>query len=187
MKQAFVSFLLATAAALPMAAAIDKPVRVEGGLVAGIPGTQDKSISVFKGIPFAAPPLGDLRWRAPQPVVAWQGVKKADKFSDSCVQMLTHGRAGFGPWTWEFLTQNDVSEDCLYLNVWTPAKSAHEKHPVFMYIYGGAFSSGSAEVPVYDGEGLSCLRPACDQGSHGRCCGHSELLLAEPLQKVSGA
>lgn len=82
-------------------------------------------------------------------------MKKADKFSDSCVQALTRGRAGFGPWTWEFLTQNDVSEDCLYLNIWTPAKSPDEKHPVFMYIYGGGFSSGSAQVPVYDGEGLA--------------------------------
>ena len=106
---------------LPLAARIDEPVKVEGGLVAGMPGAQDKSIAVFKGIPFAAPPLGDLRWRAPQPVVAWQGVRKADKFSESCVQKLTRGPAGFGPWTWEFLTQNDVSEDCLYLNVWTPS------------------------------------------------------------------
>ena len=142
-------------AVLPLTAGIDRPVRVEGGLVAGTPGVQDRSISVFKGIPFAAPPVGELRWRAPQPVAAWQGVRKADRFSDSCVQTLTRGHAGFGPWTWEFLTQNDVSEDCLYLNVWTPAKSAQEKRPVYMYIYGGAFTSGSAEVPVYDGEGLA--------------------------------
>ncbi len=155
MKQLLVGLLMAAAVALPLAAAIDKPVKVEGGLVAGIPGTQDKSISVFKGIPFAAPPVGDLRWRAPQPVVAWQGVKQAVNFSDSCVQTLTPGHAGFGPWTWEFLTQNHVSEDCLYLNVWTPARSAGERHPVFLYIYGGAFTSGSAEVPIYDGEGLA--------------------------------
>ena len=154
-KQALIPCLIATTAALPLTAAIEKPVKVDGGLVVGMPGTQDKSISVFKGIPFAAPPVGDFRWRAPQPVVAWQGVKRADKFSDSCVQIVTRGHAGFGPWTWEFLTQNDVSEGCLYLNVWTPAKSAGEKHPVFLYIYGGGFSSGSAEVPIYDGEGLA--------------------------------
>ena len=152
MRLLFISLLMTVAS---LGAGIDQPVKVEGGLVAGMPGKQDASIEVFKGIPFAAPPVGDLRWRAPEAVVAWQGVKKADKFGDSCVQALTRGKAGFGPWTWEFLTQNEVSEDCLYLNVWTPAKSASERHPVFVYIYGGGFSSGSAEVPVYDGEGLA--------------------------------
>ena len=155
MIRVFLPLCLAVAGPLPLVAAIEKPVNVDGGLVAGMPGKQDKSISVFQGVPFAAAPVGNLRWRAPQPVVAWKGVKKADKFSDSCVQTLTRGHAGFGPWTWEFLTQNDVSEDCLYLNVWTPAKSPGDKHPVFLFIYGGGFSSGSAEVPVYDGEGLA--------------------------------
>jgi len=145
---------ITAAAFLPLFATIHQPVKVNGGLVAGVPG-QDKTITVFKGIPFAAPPVGDLRWRAPQPVVAWTGVKKAGEFSNSCVQTLTPGHNGFGPWTYEFLTHNEVSEDCLYLNVWTPAKSAHAKLPVFVYIYGGGFNSGSAEVPIYDGEGLA--------------------------------
>jgi para-nitrobenzyl esterase len=139
---------------LPLLAAIEQPVKVEGGLVAGVAG-QDKSILVFKGIPFAAPPVGDDRWREPQPVAAWTGVKRAEQFSASCAQTLFPGRAGIGPWTYEFLTHNEVSEDCLYLNVWTPAKSAHGKLPVFVYIYGGGFTSGSGAVPIYDGEGLA--------------------------------
>ena len=144
--------LLIAAAALPLFGAIDQPVKIEGGMVAGAMG-QDKSIAVFKGIPFAAPPVGDLRWRAPQPVRPWSGVKNTIEFSASCIQALTPN--GFGPWTHEFVTQNSVSEDCLYLNVWTPAKSTHDSLPVFMWIYGGGFQSGSAEVPVYDGEGLA--------------------------------
>ena len=138
-------------AAPVLTAAISKPVKVEGGLVAGVPG-KDASITSFKGIPFAAPPVGDLRWRAPQPVKAWQGVRKADHFGDSCVQNIV---AELKPWTYEFMTHTDVSEDCLFLNVWTGAKSAGEKRPVYVYIYGGANTSGSGAVPVYDGEGLA--------------------------------
>jgi len=154
MIRAWLCLPAAAAAMLPLFAAIEQPVKVEGGLVAGAPG-RDKTITVFKGIPFAASPMGDLRWRAPQPVAAWTGVKKAAEFGNSCVQTLTPGHDGFGPWTYEFLTHNRVSEDCLYLNVWTPAKSARAKLPVFVYIYGGGFNSGSAEVPIYDGEGLA--------------------------------
>jgi para-nitrobenzyl esterase len=106
----------------------------------------------FKGIPFAAAPVGDLRWRAPKPVLAWQGVRRADKFSASCVQSVVAERK---PWTYEFMTHGEISEDCLYLNVWTAAKSDVEKRPVFVYLYGGGFAEGSAAVPVYDGEGLA--------------------------------
>jgi carboxylesterase type B len=139
------------AAALPALAAIHQPVKVTGGLVSGAPG-RDPSITVFKGIPFAAPPVADLRWRAPQAVVPWQGVRKADKFSASCIQNIVQEHL---PWTYEFMTHNEISEDCLYLNVWIPAKSATDKLPVFVYIYGGAFQSGSGAVPAYDGEGLA--------------------------------
>jgi para-nitrobenzyl esterase len=132
-------------------AAITQPVKVEGGLVSGVPGT-DSSIEAFKGIPFAAPPVGDLRWRAPKPVAAWPGVRTADKFSASCIQNVVRERK---PWTYEFMTHGAISEDCLYLNVWTAAKSAAEKRPVYVYLYGGGFSEGSAAVPVYDGEGLA--------------------------------
>ena len=137
--------------ALPLAAAIHQPVKVEGGSISGVPGN-DASILVFKGIPFAAPPVGDLRWRAPKPVVPWQGVKKADEFGNSCIQNLVNEQK---PWTYEFMTHNTISEDCLFLNVWTAARSAGERLPVYVYIHGGANTGGSGAVPVYDGEGLA--------------------------------
>jgi para-nitrobenzyl esterase len=146
-RLALILFLAASA----LTAAISQPVKVDGGLLAGVPG-KDASITSFKGIPFAAPPVGDLRWRAPQPVKAWQGVRKADHFGDSCVQNIV---TVLKPWTYEFMTHTDVSEDCLFVNVWTGAKSAGEKRPVYVYIYGGANTSGSGAVPVYDGEGLA--------------------------------
>jgi para-nitrobenzyl esterase len=136
---------------LALSAAIRQPVKVTGGQVSGVPG-KDASILVFKGIPFAAPPVGNLRWRAPQPVVPWQGVRKAEQFSPSCMQSIVEAR---GQWTYEFMTHTEVSEDCLYLNVWTPAKSAGDKLPVFVYIYGGGFNEGSGAAPSYDGEGLA--------------------------------
>ena len=137
--------------ALPLGAAITQPVKVEGGQIVGVPG-RDASIMVFKGVPYAAPPVGNLRWRAPKPVVAWQGVKKADHFGDSCIQNIVTERK---PWTYEFMTHTEISEDCLYLNVWTGAKSAGEKRPVYVYIHGGGNTEGSGAVPVYDGEGLA--------------------------------
>ena len=106
--QSHVALVLAlVCAALPAAAAITQPVKVEGGQVSGVPG-KDPTVSAFKGIPFAAPPVGNLRWRAPQPVVPWQGVKKAAEFGHSCMQAIVEGRA---PWTYEFMTHNDVSEE----------------------------------------------------------------------------
>jgi para-nitrobenzyl esterase len=137
--------------AAPAFGVVEQPVRVDGGLVSGVPG-KDPSITAFKGIPFAAPPVGELRWRAPKQVLPWQGVRRADKFSASCIQNVVAERK---PWTYEFMTHGEISEDCLYLNVWTAAKSGAEKRPVFVYLYGGGFSEGSAAVPVYDGEGLA--------------------------------
>src|SRR5579875_858156 len=134
-----------------LAGAISQTVQVTGGTVAGVPG-RDPSITAFKGIPFAAPPVGDLRWREPKPVIAWKGVRKSGEFSSSCIQTI-HNE--LKPWTYEFMTHNQISEDCLYLNVWTPARSANEKRAVYVYVYGGAFNSGSAAVPLYDGEGLA--------------------------------
>src|SRR3984957_2684871 len=131
--------------------AVDQPGKVEGGRVSGVPGRKP-SITAFKGIPFARPPVGELRWHAPKPVAPWQGIHHADKFPASCIQNVVAERK---PWTYEFMTHGDISEDCLYLNVWTAAKSAAEKRPVFVYLYGGGFSEGSAAVPVYDGEGLA--------------------------------
>jgi para-nitrobenzyl esterase len=138
-------------AAGSLTAAISEPIKVDGGLVSGVADT-DPSIVAFKGIPFAAPPVGDLRWRAPKPIVPWQGVRRTDKFSASCIQNIVAERK---PWTYEFMTHGDISEDCLYLNVWTGAKSSSERRPVYVYLYGGGFSEGSGAVPVYDGGGLA--------------------------------
>ena len=128
-----------------------KPVAVTGGLISGVPG-RDPSIAAFKGIPFAAPPAGELRWQAPAPVVPWQGVRKAGSFGASCMQTIVQERK---PWTYEFMAHNEISEDCLFLNVWTGASSPRDRRPVFFYIYGGGFNEGSTAVPVYDGEGLA--------------------------------
>jgi len=129
-----------------------RPVRIAGGLVLGAPGTRDAGIAAYKGIPFAAPPVGAKRWQPPAPVVPWRGVRKAHAFGASCMQPIVNERK---PWTYEFMTHNEISEDCLTLNVWTGAASAKERRPVFVYIYGGGFSEGSGAVPAYDGEGLA--------------------------------
>src|SRR5580704_13443021 len=135
-------------AALPLAAAIKDPVRVEQGQLSGVPGSTP-DIRVFKGIPFAAPPVGDLRWRAPTPAADWAGIRKADQFSATCMQT---------PYPEGSLYRSEpqpVSEDCLYLNIWTAAKSASDKRPVMVWIHGGAFTRGSGSTPVYNGENFA--------------------------------
>jgi para-nitrobenzyl esterase len=102
----------------------------------------------FKGIPFAQPPVGDLRWREPQPVKNWPGVLKADQFGPRCMQ-----RTGPGADYW--FRSNGMSEDCLYLNVWTPAESGRKKLPVLVYIFGGGFQNGDGSEPRYDGENMA--------------------------------
>ncbi len=126
-----------------------EPVKVEEGLLQG---TLEDGVAVYRGIPYAAPPVGELRWREPRPPAPWEGVRKADKFSANPMQVMV---SGLGPWTKEYQPQGEVSEDCLYLNIWTAAKSSKEKRPVVMYIPGGAFTGGSGDVPVYNGEHLA--------------------------------
>jgi para-nitrobenzyl esterase len=145
-------FALCSAAllALPLWGAIPEPVRVEGGLVSGTPGWA-WGVRAYLGIPFAAPPVGNRRWRPPQPVVAWQGVRAAREFSPACMQ----SEAG---WTDEQLADPGLfhkSEDCLYLNVWTPATSPGERLPVLVWIHAGAGIMGSAARPIYDGNALA--------------------------------
>lgn len=143
--------LLFLSSAFPLFAAITQPVKVEGGLVIGVPG-DDSSIMTFKSIPFAAPPVGKLRWAEPQPVVPWKGLHATDKYPPSCIQDIP---ASNPPWTYEFMPHNEIGEDCLYLNVFTPANAPSQKLPVFVYIYGGGFHQGGTAVPIYDGEGLA--------------------------------
>ncbi len=123
-------------------------VQVTGGRIEGVLNRAGDVYS-YKGIPFATPPVGALRWKAPQPVVPWSGVRRADAFGPSPVQGAP---SPFGPWSAEYLIpKTPISEDCLYLNVWT-GKQAARKKPVLVWIYGGGFGSGGSGVPIYDGE-----------------------------------
>jgi para-nitrobenzyl esterase len=107
----------------------------------------DGKIRIYKGIPFAAPPIGELRWKAPQPVAAWSGVRQATEFGARCMQ----GR----PYDDMVFRDQGPNEDCLYLNVWTPAESARAKLPVMVWIYGGGYAAGATSEPRQDGEALA--------------------------------
>ena len=123
---------------------------ISGGSLSG---AQTGGVASFLGIPFAAPPAGPDRWRAPKPVPPWQGTRDASHFGASCYQVLTP--EGFGPWKHEFVVQGEVSEDCLFVNVWTPKVDAGARLPVFVWIHGGGFTQGSGSVAVYDGTALA--------------------------------
>ncbi|MGZ3873669.1 MAG: carboxylesterase family protein, partial [Mucilaginibacter sp.] len=126
-------------------------IQVEGGLISGLKNTSGDVVS-FKGIPFAAPPTGPLRWKGPQPVIPWKDEKKCVAFGPSPMQPKP---VPFGVYTTEFLIPDQpISEDCLYLNVWAKAVQS-SKRPVFVWIYGGGFASGGAAVPIYDGEAMA--------------------------------
>ena len=121
-------------------------VKTENGLISG---ASKEGISVFKGVPFAAPPVGDLRWKAPVPAHNWKGIRRCDVFSASAMQTKP---VPFMMYTEEYLApQEPLSEDCLYLNVWTGAKAATAKLPVIVFIHGGGFVSGAGSCPIYEG------------------------------------
>jgi para-nitrobenzyl esterase len=122
-------------------------VRIANGVIESTTAPKD-GVRSFKGIPFAQPPAGDLRWREPQAVKDWTGVRNADKFGPRCMQRT-------GPTADYWFRSNGMSEDCLYLNVWTSAKSGSEKLPVLVYVFGGGFQNGDGSEPRYDGESMA--------------------------------
>jgi para-nitrobenzyl esterase len=175
----YLTALLFTLGGAVALAAIDQPVKLDTGLVSGAPG-KNADVRVFKGIPFAAPPVGDLRWKPPQPAAKWEGVRAGDQFGNSCMQGGARGGrgggaakggapkgpapdatkgpapagapgrgAGRGP------AGPPNSEDCLFLNVWTAAKSPSEKRPVMVWLHPGGYTSGSGASPGTDGENLA--------------------------------
>ena len=150
---------LALILAVNMSAGALDPVHLDSGSVSGLPATE-AGIRIFKGIPFAAPPVGELRWRAPQPAAHWDGVRKAEQFGPNCTGGAAGGRGGGkdkGPAPAKAASPAGpgASEDCLYVNVWTPAKAAGDRLPVMVWSYGGGFTGGSGSVPGYDGEALA--------------------------------
>lgn len=128
-------------------------VAVEGGKVEGVSSSSSSDVAVFKGIPYAAPPVGELRWCNPQPVVPWEGVMSADKFKKICPQVLTRPLTSYPEKYRSLYTEHD--EDCLYLNVWTPAEAVGNpdaKLPVMFWIHGGQYKTGSGITMSTDGD-----------------------------------
>lgn len=141
------SILVAGAAAGCGPAGVEK-VELDSGPVKGIKEqVQGKDIWVFKGIPYAAPPVGELRWKPPQPVTPWKEARVCDSFGPSCPQPLQQGTF--------YLDVGPMAEDCLYLNVWTPAESSEDRLPVMVWIHGGSFETGSGSMQVYNGGNLA--------------------------------
>lgn len=121
-------------------------VKTSNGILEGTmnPATE---IRIFKGVPFAQPPVGDLRWKEPRPPQSWVGVRKADQFGPRCAQRPVYGDMNF--------RSEGMGEDCLYLNIWTPANPTSAKLPVLVYFFGGGLIAGDGSEPRYDGESLA--------------------------------
>ena len=153
---AALSLALAGAAltAAPAQAALDKPVQTANGLVSGMPGSAP-GVTVFRGIPFAAPPVGPLRWRDPQPAANWTGVRDGSKWGDACVQPSAKTRTLGVNLAIDLPDSPKMSEDCLNLNVFTPATKGGQKLPVMFWVYGGAYNEGGGNMPISDGNALA--------------------------------
>ncbi|MBT3069998.1 carboxylesterase family protein [Rhodomicrobium sp. Az07] len=139
---AALAVLFLAAATDPAAARFRATAQIDGGAVEGE--SDFTGLKIFRGIPYAAPPVGALRWRAPQPPRRWKGVRRATSFGAACPQKESRQ-----------VRSEDMSEDCLTLNVWSPARTANERLPVMVWVHGGAFTTGSARMPIYDGAALA--------------------------------
>jgi para-nitrobenzyl esterase len=129
-------------------------IQTDSGTLAGAT-SADGRCRIFRGIPFAAPPVGELRWRAPQPVVPWRGVRPADRFGSACIQPLIARDAFMHQFSFAEPPECGLSEDCLYLNVWSPATETATRLPVIVWVFGGGHRFGSGSHPVSDGEALA--------------------------------
>lgn len=135
----------AQSSGLPATAAAPVQVKIANGILEG--NTMASGIRSFKGIPFAQAPVGQLRWKDPQPVQSWTGIRKADHFGPNAMQKAIFGDMNF--------RSSGMSEDCLYLNVWAPAATGKEKLPVLVYFYGGGYVAGDGSEARYDGEAIA--------------------------------
>ena len=146
-----VAVLVAGLPALGCGSGLDRVQLTSGPISGAHQQVQKQEIWTFKGIPYAAPPVGGLRWKAPQPVASWTSVRACTEFGPSCPQ----SGGGEEPFSVPALSAGKTSEDCLYLNVWTPAKSSKDRLPVMVWIHGGSFESGSGSMGIYDGTNLA--------------------------------
>ncbi len=150
MKNLFQLIIICMVSTLVFGQNSNPTLTITGGKIIGVK-TPTKGVIAYKGIPFAAPPVGELRWKEPQPVVPWNGVKKADKYGDASMQVTWNPQSFYGK-EWRASGSVPFSEDCLYLNVWTPAAGQkNKKLPVAMWIHGGGYREGFAFEPEMDG------------------------------------